>query len=364
MIRRIFRWKWFWVLGAPLLLLALLVPAGSIYYAGAGGEACIKCHEIKPAYWAWQNSAHRDVQCAACHGSIFTTDLAFHWNNLEQLVAHVRGEVPERLLVRHADLMRGLHESCGNCHAAEYAGWKAGPHGASYERIFLHEPHNKKRFLSDHCLQCHGMFYPGGIRDLVEPVAHEGPWEIIDPTVNPTHPSIPCSACHQIHRHGVPQRERANSTDHAHGGLAFFDRREQVHFPVETLPIPALYDGTRQVRMTDDPRAALCYQCHAPDANMQVFSGDDRTPIGVHEGLSCLACHQTHTQSARNSCVSCHPGISNCGMDVMTMDTTWRSKESPHDIHRVRCSDCHGDQVPSSWRHRAEDPRERVPIPI
>ena len=43
--------------------------------------------------------------------------------------------------------------------------------------------------------------------------------------------------------------------------------------------------------MSPDPRQALCYQCHAPLANTQVHSGDDRTPVGVHEGFSCLACH-------------------------------------------------------------------------
>ena len=28
-----------------------------------------------------------------------------------------------------------------------------------------------------------------------------------------------------------------------------------------------------------------------------IASGDDRTPMGVHEGLSCFACHQGHQQS-------------------------------------------------------------------
>ena len=55
--------------------------------------------------------------------------------------------------------------------------------------------------------------------------------------------------------------------------------------------------------MSQDPRQALCYQCHAPRQpeagtvaavngwGRQVGSGDDRTPMGVHEGLSCLSCH-------------------------------------------------------------------------
>ena len=52
----------------------------------------------------------------------------------------------------------------------------------------------------------------------------------------------------------------------------------------------------------------------------QVGSGDDRTGIGVHEGLSCLACHQKHGQQTRASCANCHPRLSNCGLDVEKME--------------------------------------------
>lgn len=344
-IRR-FRAQAMWWIGVPLAVVVAAVAGGSAYYAGAGGDACIKCHEIRPAHAAWQRSAHREIACAECHGSIFSADPAFHRNNLEQLVAHVGGDVPERLLVRHADLMRGLQERCAACHAAEYAAWQAGPHGATFGRIFLDPGHNARRQLSDHCLQCHGMFFPGGMRDLVEPIAHEGPWRLKGEAVEAAHPSIPCSACHEVHREGSLRRERHEATDTPHGGLAFFDRREQMHVAASGLPVPVLWEGERAVRMTTDPRAALCYQCHAPDASHQVFSGDDRTPIGVHEGLSCASCHDTHTQNARASCVRCHPALSNCGLDVATMDTSFRSPESRHNIHRVSCRDCHGERVP------------------
>ena len=39
----------------------------------------------------------------------------------------------------------------------------------------------------------------------------------------------------------------------------------------------------------------------------QVGSGDDRTPMGVHEGLSCISCHDGHNENARASCKTCHP---------------------------------------------------------
>jgi hypothetical protein len=33
--------------------------------------------------------------------------------------------------------------------------------------------------------------------------------------------------------------------------------------------------------------------------------------------------------------------MSNCRLDVEKMDTTFASKTSKHDIHRVKCADCH-----------------------
>jgi hypothetical protein len=79
---------------------------------------------------------------------------------------------------------------------------------------------------------------------------------------------------------------------------------------------------------------------------MQVGAGDNRTGLGIHEGISCLACHQQHGQKTRASCATCHPRLSNCGLDVEKMDTTFRSAESKHNIHWAKCGDCHVKGVP------------------
>ncbi len=119
-----------------------------------------------------------------------------------------------------------------------------------------------------------------------------------------------------------------------------------THIPVDRLPLPAMRDGERVVRASNDRRQALCYQCHAPVSTFEVRSGDDRTPVGVHEGISCLACHQKHGRNTRASCATCHPRLSNCGIDVETMDTTFKSKTSVHNVHFVKCADCHTKGVP------------------
>ena len=76
--------------------------------------------------------------------------------------------------------------------------------------------------------------------------------------------------------------------------------------------------------------------------------------MGVHEGISCEACHQKHGQDTRASCGTCHPKMSNCGRDVEKMDTTFVSKTSRHNIHFVKCADCHPKGVPKKPALRAE----------
>jgi len=181
----------------------------------------------------------------------------------------------------------------------------------------------------------------------------KGTWTLLKPELA-NQPAIPCLSCHQLHREGEllhkaqPQTPpaAARSRETARPSIALYDRREQKHFAVDLLPLPAIFDAGRPVGTSPDPRQALCYQCHAPLAGGAAGSGDDRTPVGVHEGLSCLACHLKHGQQTRASCATCHPRLSNCGLDVEKMDTTFANLSSPHNVHTVKCADCHPKGIP------------------
>lgn len=335
---------------AALVLAAvvcLCVVAGtSAYYSGSGGESCGRCHEIRPAVEAWSHSSHRAVSCASCHGSSLTADLRMHAKSLERAVLHVSGRAPEQIHVRHTDIA-ALVGRCATCHRQEHADWQGGPHGTPYAGFFVNPEHNARQQLMDDCLRCHAMHFQGGIADLVTPVDRKGPWTLVKPE-DAGLPALPCLSCHAVHRAGEPMPSRTKR-DLTNGpqqeitrpSLAFYDRRSQEPIGLERLPLPRMWEGERAVRTSPDRRQALCYQCHAPRAGNRVFSGDDRTPVGVHEGLSCLACHAKHGQTTRASCAACHPRLSNCGLDVETMDTSFKNPESPHDIHRVACRDCH-----------------------
>ena len=205
----------------------------------------------------------------------------------------------------------------------------------------------------DDCFRCHGMHFQGSIGDLVEPVATKGPWELKRPELA-SEPVIPCLTCHEMHRQGEPlrphDREAVWSPDSPEmvmpPSLALFDRRTQIHILASGMPVPTVVDGQQTIEMSPDPRQALCYQCHAPLSSAQAGTGDDRTAMGVHEGVGCLACHAGHAMETRAACANCHPRFSNCGMDLEKLNEVVRSPESRFDVHTVRCIDCHPKGVP------------------
>ena len=343
------RTRYFAIAGALIVAAPF---AATVYYESGGGTGCASCHEIRPSYDKWSLSAHREVSCSACHGDALTFDLAFHWNNLRRAAGHLRGNAGGQIPLRESDLAT-MVARCQKCHRQEFADWQSGAHAATYSRIFLDRKKNAEQKLQDDCLRCHGMHFEGGIRDLVTPLDTTGPWRLVKPELANL-PAIPCLACHEMHTHGaplarpdVPAATPGPKQELYRPSLGLFDRREQLHFAVRALPLPEMRDGDRAVKISPDPRQALCYQCHAPRSGNQVSSGDDRTPMGVHEGLSCLACHLKHGQQTRASCANCHPRLSNCGRDVETMDTTFKDTHSAHNVHFVKCADCHPRGVPA-----------------
>lgn len=345
------------VAAIAILSLAVLGFAGSFgvsrYYTSQHGQGCASCHEMASYVSVAHGSSHRNVGCIECHNPSLAT-------KLRHIRVHLFGTWPEVIRLRDVDVLE-MVPNCQKCHQYEYATWHAGPHSATYSQIFADPEHNSKRRLMDDCLRCHGMQFDGSVRDLVQPQNSKGPWHLKRADLA-NEPTMPCQACHQVHHQGTPEAKPKDRISVAgqpvHDSLAFFDRRERMHFAAASLTIPELHDGARAVKMSADARQSICYQCHAPRqpeagtlaaANSwgpQVGSGDDRTPMGVHEGISCISCHGGHNENARASCKTCHPQMSNCGLDVEKMDTTYASASSHHNIHWVRCADCHQHGIP------------------
>lgn len=333
----------------------LLVAFGGfiVYWDIASPQTtCASCHEIESSAAMWAESGHRSMHCKECHGTAFSNSLHGLVEKVMMVVHHFAGS-GERAIRLNEVQLTSLLDNCKRCHEMEYAKWLSGGHSAPYSAIFLNEKHNKVVQPNSDCLRCHGMFYEGTIVDLVSPVSVKGPWKIVNPE-QATMPVIPCLTCHEIHRKGSvatradysePKKIFYSSTSVPSMTL-FYDRYEKVHIEADNLPVLNLWEGERKVKVSDDSRQRICVQCHAPNAFHQAGTSDDRTARGVHEGISCLACHDSHSSNARQSCVNCHPAISNCGLDVTKMNTTFADRNSPHNIHSVRCVDCHTKGIP------------------
>jgi hypothetical protein len=345
------------------------VYGASYYYTSERGQGCASCHEMATYVTAVHGSHHRTGTCMECHEASLGT-------KLRHITVHLTRSWPETIRLRQADV-EAMTPKCQQCHQHEYASWHAGPHSASYAQIFADPGHNSKRRLMDDCLRCHGMYFNGPIRELVQPMNAQGPWHIVKAGVS-DEPAMPCQACHWIHRESAPESKPAKRISVAGAvvddSLGFYDRRESMHFSSAVLTIPQLYEGARAVHMNQDPRQAICYQCHAPRQpeadseaarkvwGAQAASGDDRTPLGVHEGLSCISCHDGHNENARASCKTCHPQMSHCGLDVEKMDTTFLSATSGHNIHWAKCADCHQHGIPKPKTASQPHPQETAAV--
>jgi hypothetical protein len=315
------------------LVIACAVGGAAYFHFGNPRNTCASCHEMTGVHSDWAASSHRTVECRQCHGGALTLDVHALQSHLDRIVRHFTGDPdkPVRLLEGH---VQGLVEACQRCHPRAYADWQASRHSTTYARIFLDPAHNRTAPPTDDCLRCHGMFYGADIRDLVARTGAE--WSLRDPA-KATQPAIPCLACHRVH---APSDDTQTAS--------FFVHRDRAHTSASRLPVPEILQGTRAVRVSLDPRQRVCMQCHAPDATHQLASSDDRTPAGVHEGLSCRDCHWSHTNSAAASCDACHPAQSHCGIDVRRMDTSFSSAKSPNNIHTVSCTDCHPNGRPGA----------------
>lgn len=362
---RKFRFRRIVLVLAVLLSPVVLLLAASVQYERSHGGACASCHEIWQPYSDWHSSAHRNVPCQDCHGDVFTLNAGFHINNMRRVFTHLRGDAPAKARLRNKDVFE-MVPRCEKCHQEEFADWRSSAHSASYADIFLNSTHNQRQLLMDDCLRCHGMHFNGAIRDLVTPVSTTGPWRLNSAELA-SQPVIPCLTCHEIHHQGAPLGKSVQDEPTPGGqqeinrpSLGLFDRRELAHVSMAELSLPKMLDGTRAVAISPDQRQALCYQCHAPTSTQQVASAEDRTPIGVHEGLSCLSCHLKHGQQTRPSCSTCHPRLSNCGIPVETMDTTFKNGKSTHNIHFVKCMDCHTHGIPKKpGSHHAPENHEK-----
>jgi hypothetical protein len=333
------------------IVLAVLFIGTGIFYSrwnsASPEKTCASCHEIESSVSMFSQSAHRELNCTECHGTALSKGFHSMLEKSRMLVNHLKNKSVETLKLNENQVL-GVMDNCVRCHKSEYAAWLSGGHSARYGDIFLNEKHNKTEQLCFDCLRCHGMFADVPITGLIEPLNIYGPWKFKDSSVARI-PTIPCLACHQVHGRGYPHvsPDYSNPTGvfymrkPSFSKVSFYNRNDKTYVFADDLPKLQLWEEERPVRVSDDPLMRNCIQCHAPNARHQAGTSDDLTPRGVHEGLTCLACHDPHSNDTRRSCIKCHPAVSNCKLDVTGMNTSFADTKSPNNIHWVSCTDCH-----------------------
>ncbi len=330
-----------------LLFVVVLLASYSRWNAASPSKTCASCHEISHSVDLWTASTHRNIVCKECHGTALSEGIHSLKEKGAMLFHHNSKIKTEDVKISEVQRLKVM-ERCVSCHQAEYAKWNSGGHAMNYSEVFLNTAHNKAETIYEDCLRCHGMFFDKGtVHDIVEPLDTLGPWKLKN--VNLTdRPAIPCFSCHQVHQAGNPgKRPNFGTPSNLHYTrkkeilTSFYYRRDSMYFPVASLVPQEINYQLKAVKISMDPNQSLCIQCHSPNAFNMGGTDDDRTPRGVHEGISCLACHDSHSNSATASCKSCHPAISNCKLDVEKMNTTYFDRSSKNNIHFVGCTDCH-----------------------
>jgi hypothetical protein len=115
-----------------------------------------------------------------------------------------------------------------------------------------------------------------------------------------------------------------------HPRTSLYMRADKMHLRSDRLTSVTMMDGDRKMQSAKDPNTLLCIQCHAPNYIHEAGTEDDRTPVGIHEGISCTVCHKPHSGKVRESCIQCH--------SVLTQDEINAVFAHPHGIakHQVR----------------------------
>ena len=345
--------KIFIISSSLLLLVVALLVSYSGWNAALPAKTCANCHEISHSVNLWAESSHRNIACKNCHGTALSEGMHSLTEKGAMLFHHTGKIKPDDVRISEAQRLK-MMQRCIYCHQTEYAKWNSGGHAMNYAEVFLNSVHNKAETIYDDCLRCHGMFYDKGtVINIVEPLDTAGPWRLKNLSLA-NHPAIPCFACHQVHQTGYPGiRQNLKTPASLHYSrmkqtlTSFYYRRDNMYFPVLLLTPPEINYQSVPVKISQDPNQRLCIQCHSPNAFNMAGTDDDRTPRGVHEGISCLACHDSHSNSAIASCKNCHPAISNCRLDVEKMNTTYRDQSSKNNIHFVACTDCHSKGRPT-----------------
>ena len=304
------------IISAAILFIIVISVSYFIWNTSNPQNTCARCHEISPSHAQWKSSAHAGVRCSECHGTALSGGINSLMDKMNMVYTHFTEKTQNDDIRLTEQQIMEVDNRCIACHQAEYAGWLRSGHAVNYKEIFLDSAHNAMEKPYWDCLRCHGMFYDGNINDLMTLEGDHSEWKIRD-VKQEMRPAIPCLSCHQIHTENpcsvryISLSDSGRIVNERNPTTALYIRPDKMYLRSDKLPECRMFDGDKEITVPSDPNTRLCMQCHAPNFKHQAGSEDDRTVTGVHEGISCIACHQPHSGETKASCAQCHPSLSN-----------------------------------------------------
>ena len=275
---------------------------------------CAQCHEVNKSYTDWKSSSHADISCTECHGTALSNGFSSLSEKSGMILTHFSSDKTNEDIFLKENQVLDIAARCAECHQAEYAAWKSGAHSTTYSDIFLDPEHNKMEKPYWDCFRCHGMHYDGNINDLMSLEGESDSWTIKDHK-QAKRPAMTCLACHQVHGEQDKRIAYESLDKDARSSLmqkterpatALFVRAVKRHLPSDEIYQTTMQYKDSLVKISDDPNTWLCMQCHSPNSKREIGTEDDKTPIGMYEGMSCLDCHNPHSNGIKNNYKNVH----------------------------------------------------------
>lgn len=267
---------------------------------------CVACHLMQPAYDAWAESEHKEINCHDCH------HLSIPEQN--QLLVSFVLHRPDKVPPRHGKIIVGW-KYCVSCH------WEKNEKFAGAPLINDSTMHAKHYFTEQiECARCHGyiihQFTPEA-RFCVK--CHEG--KVVHGTGME---GLACLNCHT---------DRTPTLLPGRGKCLFCHGGEKVREWLEsgkTIDVKHYQPSEETVKKAikinvpeNAPMKFSCYQCHKPHEEVRPDWGDclnchkrvlDVGKHGTHinnMGMKCKQCHKPHSWTvtkavAKKVCTTCH----------------------------------------------------------
>lgn len=309
---------------------------GGYYVASSKPESCLVCHYMKPHYDTWLNSAHKGVECIACHPGRRTlidgymiryltgTYHALPFPDVKPdacLACHeeksLAGEITYKRGIKFnhehhlGQLRRGKKLRCTSCHATGQAEEHFSVDNEACYLCHFKDADRGRSFTS--CNACHGV-PQGVIRRAGFEFDHSAYVQ----------PGIECNSCHTLVASGngdVPTKKCFECHVERVDARKDVNALHRIHITEKGVDCFRCHDRIEHGRIGITPAFELdCNKCHkpqhAPSVEMYVGTGGagvPSTPSAMFTArVTCEACHASASGASatwsekKNSCVKCH----------------------------------------------------------